>query len=65
VRNDDRGITMDELIALLRRLEASGFYGSLEVKFETGRVVIIRKTETLKPGLNHRDTRGNERDKER
>ena len=56
---------MDELIALLRRLEASGFYGSLEVKFETGRVVIIRKTETLKPGLNHRDTRGNERDKER
>jgi len=42
---------------ILKELEHERFYGSLEMKFEAGRVVLIRKTETIKPN-NHRDNRG-------
>lgn len=49
---------MSELIQLLRQLEASRFYGSVELKYEAGRVVLIRKSETLKLSeLGCRDTR--------
>ncbi len=41
---------------ILKELERERFYGSLEIKFEAGRVVLIRKTETIKPN-NHRDNR--------
>ena len=34
---------------LTRDLEASRFYGSLELKYEDGRLVLIRKTETFRP----------------
>jgi hypothetical protein len=44
--------------ALLGDLERAGFWGSLEIKFEGGSVVLIKKTETLKP--NQRSNRGNE-----
>ena len=44
--------------ALLADLEKAGFWGSLEIKFEGGNVVLIKKTETLKP--NQRNNRGNE-----
>jgi hypothetical protein len=40
---------MDELIRLLRQLGESRFYGSVELKYEAGRVTLIRKSETLKP----------------
>ena len=40
---------MTELIAMLKQLEGSKFYGSLELKLEAGRVVLIRKSETFKP----------------
>ena len=40
---------MNELIQLLRQLEQSRFYGSVEFKYEAGRVVLIRKIETFKP----------------
>jgi len=40
---------MNELAQLLHQLEASRFFGSLEVKFEAGHVVLLQKTETLKP----------------
>ena len=44
---------------ILGTLERSHFYGSLEIKFEAGRVVLLRKTETIKPtGENCRDNRG-------
>lgn len=44
---------------LLRSLERSRFYGTVELKFESGRVVLIRKTETLKPSADdRRDNRG-------
>jgi hypothetical protein len=49
---------MSELLQLLKQLEQSRFYGSLEVKIEAGRVVLIRKTETLKPTeANYGDNR--------
>jgi hypothetical protein len=48
-----------ELNDLLRDLRNGQFFGSLELKFEYGRVVLIRKTETLKPhGDDCRDNRG-------
>ena len=44
---------------LLRSLEQSRFYGTVELKFESGRVVLIRKTETIKPCVqDYRDNRG-------
>ena len=50
---------MNELIELLHKLEASRFYGALEVKFEAGTVTVIRKTESIKPGTgDHRNNRG-------
>ena len=48
-----------EATELLRDLEQTRFYGSLELKFENGRVVLVRKTETIKPS-DCRDNRGNE-----
>ncbi len=44
---------------LLRSLEQSRFFGTVELKFESGRVVLIRKSETIKPSTNDcRDNRG-------
>lgn len=45
-----------ELTNLLAALEQQRFFGTLEVKIEAGRVVLLRKTETIKPDC--RDTRG-------
>ncbi len=54
---------MNELTQLLRQLEAARFYGSLEVKFEAGKVTLIRRTETINPRARdasnrHREDRG-------
>ena len=44
---------------LLHSLEQSRFFGTVELKFESGRVVLIRKTETMKPSAQDcRDNRG-------
>lgn len=44
---------------LLRELERNHFYGSLEVKLEAGKVVLLRKTETIKPeDEEYRNNRG-------
>ncbi len=48
---------MRSLGDLLAELERERFYGSLEVKLEAGRVVLLRKTETIKPE-DCRDNRG-------
>ena len=54
---------MNDLIKLLRQLEVARFYGSLEVKFEAGRVTFSKKTESIKPVPgNHRDSRGSSND---
>ena len=34
---------------LISALEQSQFYGSLELKYEGGRLMLIRKSETFKP----------------
>jgi hypothetical protein len=50
---------MIELARLLRELEAARFFGSLELKFESGHVVLLKKTETLKPAQSsYGDNRG-------
>lgn len=50
---------MDSVDQLLTELERQRFYGSLEIKFEAGKVVLLRKTETIKPTVeNCRNTRG-------
>ena len=42
---------------LLKELEHQRFYGAVELKFESGNVVLIRKTENIKPN-NYRNNRG-------
>ncbi len=50
---------MDSVVQLLTELERQRFYGSLEIKFEAGKVVLLRKTETIKPTVeNCRTNRG-------
>lgn len=46
---------------LVRELEHQRFYGVVELKFECGRVVLIRKTESIKPNAltDYRTNRGN------
>ena len=39
----------ESIVEIVKRLEQAGFYGSLEVKFEAGVPVLIRKSETIKP----------------
>jgi hypothetical protein len=49
---------MANLFEMLRQLEAAHFYGSVEIKYEAGIVVLIRKSETLKPAEpNHGNNR--------
>lgn len=55
--------SLNNIPQFLDQLRQSRFYGSLEIKLEAGSVVLIRKTETIKPGVNlqgqiHRDSRG-------
>jgi hypothetical protein len=46
------------LDCLLADLQRQRFFGSIELKLEAGHVVLIRKTETLKPIHDYRGTRG-------
>jgi hypothetical protein len=48
----------DSVSTILAELTRMRFFGSLELKLEAGRVVLIRKTETLKPPFDCRDNRG-------
>jgi len=48
---------------LLKALEREKFYGSLEIKFEAGRMVLIKKTETIKPN-DYRDNRGKQHEQQ-
>ncbi len=44
--------------ALLQEMARRRFYGSLEIKLEAGKVVLLRKTETIKPALAHNPSTG-------
>lgn len=39
---------MDKLIAILRELATSKWYGRIEIVFESGKIVIVKKTESIK-----------------
>jgi len=39
---------MNKLYEMFLELQKQHFFGSVEVKMENGRVVIVRKTQTLK-----------------
>ncbi len=43
----------------LRDLEQSGFYGSVELKYENGRITIARKSETIKLDSRQSNCRNN------
>ena len=62
LRTIERGFGTNPLDTLLADLERQRFFGSIEFKLEAGRVVLIRKTETLKPESDHRNNRGAEND---
>jgi len=40
---------MNEAVELIRQLVRDRFYGALTIKFESGRIVVIKKEETFKP----------------
>ena len=51
---------MQVVLDMLREMETSRFYGSVEIKFESGRPVLIKRSETIKPTeSNYGDTRRN------
>jgi hypothetical protein len=39
---------MEKLFAIIKKLISDKFYGSLEIKFESGNIVVIKKTESIK-----------------
>ena len=39
---------MDRLVDLIKRLVSDKFYGSLLIKFEAGKIVIVQKEESIK-----------------
>ncbi|MGA1861998.1 hypothetical protein OWM07_03850 [Deferribacter thermophilus] len=39
---------LNELYKMLKDMFESGFYGSIEIKFEAGKVTIVKKTESIK-----------------
>jgi hypothetical protein len=40
---------LSDIPLLLVQLGRDRFYGSLEIKLEAGRIVLLKKTETIKP----------------
>jgi hypothetical protein len=48
-----------DVTQLITELTSQRFYGSLEIKFEAGRVVLLKKTETVKPTESMTSTRPN------
>ena len=43
------GISVNEAVELIEKLTRERFYGTVTIKFEAGRVVLIKKEETFKP----------------
>ena len=38
----------NELTTILDRLQRERFYGSLEIRYEAGQIVVLKKTESIK-----------------
>jgi len=56
-------VIKQNITEILRELESNRFYGSVEIKFEAGRIILLRKTETIKPN-DYRDNRGEHREQQ-
>lgn len=55
---------MTVLSDLLRTLEQSRFYGTLELRYESGHIVLVKRTETMKLSQpDFRNTRGTDEPK--
>ncbi len=39
---------MKQVIALIEKLIADKFYGSLEIRFDGGKIVFLKKVQTIK-----------------
>jgi hypothetical protein len=39
---------VDKLFVLIKKLIDDKFYGSLEIKFEAGKIVLLKKVQTVK-----------------
>jgi len=50
-----------DAVIIVQDLANTGFWGSLELTFQGGKIVLLKKTETLKP--NQRNNRGDDRDR--
>jgi hypothetical protein len=55
-------VSYQEIIPLLREAEEEKYYGSIELKYERGQIVIVKRSETLKPADFQRDSREVNRD---
>jgi hypothetical protein len=51
-----------EIIPLLREAEESNYFGSIELKYERGDIVVVKRSETLKPSDIRRDSREDKND---
>ncbi|MBC7196342.1 MAG: hypothetical protein H5U39_03700 [Deferribacterales bacterium] len=47
MKNNDKS-QLTKLYEMLRDMFQNQYYGSLEVKFEAGKVTIVKKTESIK-----------------
>lgn len=45
--NGSKGVS---IVDFIKNLTYHKFYGSVELKFENGIIVYVKKTETIKPG---------------
>ncbi len=39
---------MDKLIAMIKKLMDDKFHGSLEIRFEAGKITFLKKVQTIK-----------------
>ena len=39
---------MEKLIDLIKKLIADKFHGSLEIRFEAGKIIFLKKVQTIK-----------------
>ncbi len=63
--SEPRQYTIEDIPQMLAELSQERFYGALELKFENGHLVVIKKTETLRAFRNHRENRGRVNDTQR
>lgn len=57
--SETRQYTIEDIPQMLAELSQERFYGALELKFENGHLVVIKKTQTLRAfPVSHRENRG-------